>query len=210
MRRLPAAAALIELKPDYAAAYNNLANALWSHGRLEEAAECCRKALSLRPDFAEAHNNLGNALHDQGKSEQAIACYRRALELKPEYAEAHGNLGGVLAAIGDFQGAESSVRRRPCAEILVSPSLMANWQNFSAAGFRTTILTRSVVCWMTKLFRTPNGSCCTSAWPKFSTRRASFEKLPKILFTRTHCNPPNGEGEAKSMIRKTTNRASTE
>jgi protein O-GlcNAc transferase len=51
---------VLELKPDYAEAHNNLGNALNDQGKLDEAVACYRRALELKPDYAEAHNNLGN------------------------------------------------------------------------------------------------------------------------------------------------------
>ena len=51
----------LELKPDYAAAHNNLGNALQAQGKLDEAVACYRRAVELKPDYAEAHCNLGNA-----------------------------------------------------------------------------------------------------------------------------------------------------
>ena len=101
----------LELKPDYAEAYNNLGNTLKDQGRPDEAAACCRRAVELRPDYAEAHYNLGNALKDQGKPEEAVACYRRALERKPELAEAHNNLGAALSERGKLDEAIACYRR---------------------------------------------------------------------------------------------------
>ena len=63
-----------------------MGNVLKDQGKLEEAIEAYKKALSLKPDYADAYNNMGNALKDQGKLEEAIEAYKKALSIKPDYA----------------------------------------------------------------------------------------------------------------------------
>jgi predicted O-linked N-acetylglucosamine transferase (SPINDLY family) len=82
----------LQLKPDHAAAHNNLENALKDEGNLDQAIACYHRAIELKPDFAEAQINLGNAFKDKGDLEEAMACHRRALELIPNYAVARSNL----------------------------------------------------------------------------------------------------------------------
>ena len=136
----------LELKPDYAEAYNNLGIVLKEQGKLDEAIACFRRALELKPDYAEAHSNLGSALKDQGKLDEAVACYRRALELRPDFAEAHYNLGSALEEIGDLQARKTPSAPR-CGTIPGSPSRIANWRNSWAANFRRRIWLRSGRCW---------------------------------------------------------------
>jgi tetratricopeptide (TPR) repeat protein len=73
--------------------YNNLGFAYATQGRMDEAIEEFKKAISSNPRFAEAHNNLGNAYTVQGRVDEAISEYKEAIRLAPEYAEAHFNLG---------------------------------------------------------------------------------------------------------------------
>jgi predicted O-linked N-acetylglucosamine transferase (SPINDLY family) len=82
----------VELSPDDADAHGNLANALRTLGKLEEAELSYRHALRIRPDFPDAHNSLGNALSALGRADEAEASYRRALEQRPGFAMAHSNL----------------------------------------------------------------------------------------------------------------------
>jgi protein O-GlcNAc transferase len=65
-------------------------------GKLREAADCFRRALSLKPDFAEAHANLGNVLRDEGMFDEAVACYRRALDLAPDSSLIYSNLATAM------------------------------------------------------------------------------------------------------------------
>jgi tetratricopeptide (TPR) repeat protein len=57
----------LEIKPDYAEAYNNLGLTQVELGQLDEAVANCRQALKIKPDFAEAHANLGISLLEMGQ-----------------------------------------------------------------------------------------------------------------------------------------------
>ena len=87
---------VIQLDPNNAGAYNNLAAALRDQKKLEEAIAACRQAIKLNPKLAQAYNNLGLALSDQGKLGEAIAAYRQAIQLDPKFAGAYNNLGNVF------------------------------------------------------------------------------------------------------------------
>jgi len=99
------------LKPDLAAAHNNLGNAFYEQGKPEEAEASYRHALALQPNLADAHNNLGTLLYERDELDEAVACYRQALALEPDYAAAHDNLGTALWRQGKPEEAEASTRR---------------------------------------------------------------------------------------------------
>ena len=77
-------------------AHNNLGNALFQKGKVDDAIAHYKKALQINPDDADAHNNLGIALRQKGKVDEAIAHYKKALQINPDDAEAHNNLGAAL------------------------------------------------------------------------------------------------------------------
>lgn len=79
----------IELKPDYADAYNNRGNALRNLGRLEEAVSSYDHAITHMPTLASAHSNRGYTLRDLGKITEALKSFEIAIELKVDYAEAY-------------------------------------------------------------------------------------------------------------------------
>ena len=95
----------LNIKPDYADAFNNLGGVLEDQGDSEGAIESYRRALDIKPDSADTYNNLGNALKNQGDLDGAIENYRKALELRSDYAVALYNLGNALNDQGDLSGA---------------------------------------------------------------------------------------------------------
>jgi Tfp pilus assembly protein PilF/4-amino-4-deoxy-L-arabinose transferase-like glycosyltransferase len=78
----------------------NLAVALQSEGKLDEATDHYRRAMALKADYAPAYNNLGVALRAKGQVNAAVATYQRAIALEPNYPDAHFNLANALLAEG--------------------------------------------------------------------------------------------------------------
>jgi len=107
----------LEIWPDFAEAYYNLAITLKSQGKIEEAISSYRQAIRARPDYAQAHNNLGNLLKSQGKADEAASHYREAIRIQPDYYKAHNNLGIILKAQGRLDEAimhyRLALRARP-------------------------------------------------------------------------------------------------
>jgi tetratricopeptide (TPR) repeat protein len=118
----------LKIKPDFAAAHNNLGVALLQNkqsadgargqdGAVDEAIEHYRKALQIKPDFTQAHSNLGDALLQKGQIDEAIAHHQKALQIDPDYAEARYNLGKALVAEGKYNDSiaayEAAVLLRP-------------------------------------------------------------------------------------------------
>jgi len=87
--------------------YNNLSNAYYKQGRVDEAIDLARKALALAPDYGIAHYNLGNLYAAQQNFDLAQRHFEEALRLYPNYAEVHSNYGQLLAERGDL---ESGIR----------------------------------------------------------------------------------------------------
>ena len=94
-------------RPVNARARNNLGDALFEEGKVEEAIAQLRTALQLDPAYAHAHNNLGRALAARGKYEEAQSHYGEALRLNPNYAEAQNNLGFALVEQGRYTEAQA-------------------------------------------------------------------------------------------------------
>jgi tetratricopeptide (TPR) repeat protein len=73
----------IQLKPDFAKAYNNRGAALQDVGRLDESIQNYDKAIQLKPDFAEAHNNRHAPLLNPDDLMPAIKCMEKAVDIDP-------------------------------------------------------------------------------------------------------------------------------
>ena len=71
----------LEIKPTFADAHYNLANALVRAGDRPEAIREFNQALQLRPAFADAENNLGNLLKSMGEAQEAVGHLTRAADL---------------------------------------------------------------------------------------------------------------------------------
>jgi len=86
----------VQLKPDAAEDYRNLALAYREMGDAARAIECFQQAIRLNPRFAEAYNNLGRLLHAQARLDEAESAFRSAIGIEPAHFVAHNNLGNVL------------------------------------------------------------------------------------------------------------------
>ncbi|MFH1614346.1 MAG: tetratricopeptide repeat protein [Planctomycetota bacterium] len=112
---------ILALTPDAAPPIHyNLAVALQSEGKVDEAIIHYNKALQFKPDYTKlsaygenmtrqsisaAHYNLGVAFQTKGRLNEAISHYREALKLKPNLAEAYNNLGNIFQSQGKFEQA---------------------------------------------------------------------------------------------------------
>jgi tetratricopeptide (TPR) repeat protein len=102
----------VQLNPQDAEALNNLGVLLQEvQGRLKEAEESYKKAITLKPNYAECYYNLGNTLKKQGRLDEAETNYKKAIALKPDYAECHNNLGDTLQARGKLDEAETNYKK---------------------------------------------------------------------------------------------------
>jgi tetratricopeptide (TPR) repeat protein len=78
----------------------NIAVALQSDRRFDEALDHYRRAVSFRPDYAPAMNNMATALRASGLLDEAIATYRRALSVQPDFPDAEYNFANALLDAG--------------------------------------------------------------------------------------------------------------
>jgi Flp pilus assembly protein TadD len=88
-----------------AVAHFNLANALVTEGRHEDAISHFITAAQLQPAWADIDNNLGNAYVRLGRETEALAAYRSALSKDAHHPNALKSLGVVVAQQGDLQEA---------------------------------------------------------------------------------------------------------
>jgi tetratricopeptide (TPR) repeat protein len=91
---------VMQIKPDYAHAYNALGYTLADRNlRLDEAKSLIDQALKLAPDDPFILDSLGWVLYRQGQLQQAADMLARAYKLRPD-GEIAAHLGEVLWAMG--------------------------------------------------------------------------------------------------------------
>jgi tetratricopeptide (TPR) repeat protein len=106
----------IEIKPDYAEAYNGLANIYNAQRKFDEAATASAKAMELSGGAgaaagaagggnADALFNQGVILWNAGKIADAKKQFEAAIAAKPDHAEAHYQLGMALVNEGNLAAA---------------------------------------------------------------------------------------------------------
>ncbi|MEK7210652.1 MAG: tetratricopeptide repeat protein [Candidatus Binatota bacterium] len=110
---------VVQLRPDFPEAYNNLAVALKKNGALEMAVANFNRALELRGDYSEALSNRGWLYIEQKKWREARGDFEQALKINPHDAGALYGLSQVLKEARDYAGAQKALR-----------SLMARSPNF--------------------------------------------------------------------------------
>jgi protein O-mannosyl-transferase len=89
----------IDMEPESADAYNNLANLLFKdESRWNDAEVVYNKAIELNPNDASTYYNLANLLAKDGNRwNEAEVAFNKAIEINPNYAEAYSNLGVLLS-----------------------------------------------------------------------------------------------------------------
>jgi Flp pilus assembly protein TadD/4-amino-4-deoxy-L-arabinose transferase-like glycosyltransferase len=109
--------------------YNNLANAFYKEGRVQEAISTALKAIELQPSYGVAHYNLGNLNAARGRFDLAQTHFEEALRLFPNYADAYSNFGQLIAERGDIEAGIRYFRKA----IELNPSLSRAHLNLGVA-----------------------------------------------------------------------------
>lgn len=91
----------IEMRPNYAEAYNLKANAYIQNGQFNEAVSLLDYAINLKPNYRDAYLNKGTALFSMKKIEDSITQYKKAIDIDPNYHEAYFNLGSCFMMLPD-------------------------------------------------------------------------------------------------------------
>ena len=89
----------IALRPDMAAAYENLGGLYRAQGRSAEAERAYRLAVRANPMTSEGHNGLANVLQEREDLDGAVAAYRRGLAIAPAHIAACNNMGIALRGL---------------------------------------------------------------------------------------------------------------
>jgi tetratricopeptide (TPR) repeat protein len=115
---------VIQIKPDYAHAYNALGYTLADRNtRLQEAYTLIEQALKIAPEDPFIMDSMGWVLYRMSQHDAALVFLKRAFELRPD-AEIAAHLGEVLWAVGQRDEArkiwDSALKLSPANEVLLA------------------------------------------------------------------------------------------
>ena len=133
----------LDIKPDYAEAYNNLGSALRNLGRLDDAVANYHKALDVKLNYAEAYNNLGSVLKEMGRLDEAVTSCHKAITIKPDFAEAFFNLGNAFQDLGKLVEAVASYQKT----LAIKSDFADAHSNLGSAFQKLKRLNDAVVCY---------------------------------------------------------------
>jgi serine/threonine protein kinase/tetratricopeptide (TPR) repeat protein len=95
----------IDLKPDFANAYNALGAAYVKKNASDEAIPYYLKSLELRPGTANVFRNLGEAYCNTRQWDEAVAALSESARLRPRDPKVHFLLGEAFERTGDYDEA---------------------------------------------------------------------------------------------------------
>lgn len=100
----------IELDPESAHAYDNLATVFAEKGRFIDALESYVKAVRLEPQNPNTHHYLASFLSSRG-FDASVQLYKHAIEMDPDFTDAHVNLALTYGDRGMLDEAIASLQK---------------------------------------------------------------------------------------------------
>lgn len=91
---------LLEIRPNWVIAYNQLGYISMIQGRFSKAEEYFTSYRFIAPDQANPHDSLGELYVLIGRWEEAEVSFRKALEVKPEFGASMGHMAALDALRG--------------------------------------------------------------------------------------------------------------
>ena len=95
----------IDIKPEYAQAWNGKAKALYELDTHEEALSAYDKAIEIEPDYQDSWQGRGFVLHKLKRYRDAIYSFNKALELEPKSPEVLNARGKSLSNLKRYDEA---------------------------------------------------------------------------------------------------------
>jgi len=104
-------------------------------GDLDEAIDCCRRALAERPDDPDVLTNLAIVLQFAGRYDEAMAEYRRAVAVNPAHLGSRFNMSLLMLLHGDYaRGWVEYEHRWKLLETSKPSFAQPEWQGEDIAG----------------------------------------------------------------------------
>ena len=115
----------IEIKPDFALAWNNKGVTLDDLNRLDEALKAYEKTIEIKPDDVKAWDNKGVTLGKLDRHDEALKSFEKTIEIKPDDAEAWDHKGVALAKLNKLDEALKAHEKA----IEIKPDFAEAWYN---------------------------------------------------------------------------------
>lgn len=93
----------LQVTKDNYVAHNNLGQALFLKGNLQEAIYHFDQAISANRNYSIAYYNRGNAYAKMGQYQRAIKDYNEAIRINPDYVDAYNNRSVAYLQLGEYQ-----------------------------------------------------------------------------------------------------------
>jgi tetratricopeptide (TPR) repeat protein len=101
----------IAQNPECGTSRYNMAVALLSQRKFEEAEKEFREAIDCSPGMVEAYVQLGGICMQRGDLEGCLAYNKKAVQLRPSFSEGYGNIGFVYMQLGKIDEAIQALER---------------------------------------------------------------------------------------------------
>lgn len=119
----------VNIKPDYAIAWNDMGTVYKEIGMPEQAVSCYLRAIEINNTIALYWNNLGVVYRIENRQDYAEQCFKTAIQLKEDFAEAYSNLAIIYGDMGDI---DREIHYYYQA-LRYNPRLAMAWNNLGAA-----------------------------------------------------------------------------
>ncbi len=130
----------IEIKPDYALAYNERGRQHFMNKEYENAKTDLTRAVTFDQTLAVGYNNLGKVLEQMDDFEAATEYYTTALRINRDFAEAYHNRGKINYKAGKYEEAIADLQRT----IELDPENAAACNDLGMAKYMSSDLNGSV------------------------------------------------------------------
>ncbi|MBF0449864.1 MAG: tetratricopeptide repeat protein [Candidatus Magnetomorum sp.] len=99
---------ILSIEPQNADAWHFTGVIALQTGKIDQAIEFIKRAVSIRSDIPGYHSNLAMAYKENNQFKDALSHYQYALSLNPDNPVLHFNIGALLQQYGQFEGARKA------------------------------------------------------------------------------------------------------
>jgi predicted O-linked N-acetylglucosamine transferase (SPINDLY family) len=132
----------IEINPNAAEVYHDLAVVRHAQRRYDEALDAFKSALVLNNSMAQAWFNGANSLRELDRLDEAAMWLHQAVILKPDFLDAHYNLANTFKFMGQHKEAREHYR----AALQIDPHMAEAHNNLGTLSLGNGLLEKALCC----------------------------------------------------------------